>query len=67
MARGGGQDDSLVGPAKRWMKRQFRFHGAPHQGWGDRQESAAIEPEMEERVREEVWRTVYGRRLGAGS
>lgn len=54
-----GQDDSLTGLAKRWLKSQLRFHGDPIKARRDRQEADALEDQMHDKVQEDAGRAVF--------
>ena len=54
MSRQRGEEESIVGLAKRWLKLQFRFHGDPHRAVGERREAERIENRLEHKVKEDI-------------
>jgi len=58
MAVSGDKGEGLAGLAKRWLKTQLSFDGNPVSGARRNREADAIEREMEDRIEEEVGRTV---------
>jgi hypothetical protein len=53
-----GNDQSLAGLAKRWLKTQFNLTGDPHKGRSNAEEAESIERAMENRVEDEVGRSM---------
>lgn len=63
---GATESGSIGGLAKRWLKNQLQVHGDPRRAYRERQESEAIEAEIEERAREQAGRSLFNALAPAG-
>jgi hypothetical protein len=62
----GSDSGSIGGLAKRWLKNQLQVHGDPRRSYRERQESEAIEAEIEDRAKEELGRSLFNALAPAG-
>lgn len=62
----GGDGNSIGGLAKRWLRNQLQVHGDPRRAHRERQESEAIEAEIQDRAKEDLGRAVFNALAPAG-